>query len=153
MPTAYLWFVVLSSISLDESRVLTIKSDEVVQDINANVSTWTGSVLANQGPYELAADVIRLEYNELNQPCILRAVGNPVHATGPVKAEFASVQGEVLLYDCNQQKARLARSASIQGAGHNLRAENIIYDFIQRELSASGSGQSKVQVELDLPHD
>ncbi len=139
MVSIYLTIAVISSIALDDTGVLQLRSDEAQQDINANVSTWMGNVVANQGPYQLFAETLRIEYNDSNEPCILKAVGHPVRATGPLQGESVTAKGEVLIYDCNQQKARLARNVSLEAPGKQLEADNVIYDFIQKRLKASGT--------------
>ena len=139
MISIYLTFAVVSSIALDSSRILELRSDEAEQDINANLSTWMGNVIANQGPYQLFADTLRIEYNDANQPCILKAVGYPVRATGPLEGESVSAEGEVLVYDCNQQKVRLARSVVLEAPEQKLEAHNVIYHFIHQRLKATGT--------------
>ena len=46
MVSIYLTIAVISSIALDDTGVLKLRSDEAQQDINANISTWMGNVVS-----------------------------------------------------------------------------------------------------------
>ena len=129
-------------------RALEISADFSMQDNANGVGTWKGGVLLTEGPYRLSAEEVTIEYDESNRPCVVRAIGQPVYADGPIEGESAQVQGQVLIYNCREQQARASGDAVFDDGRGRLVAENIVYNFIQKQIQADGRGESKVKMQF-----
>lgn len=141
---------VASSIGVD-AHMITIESDNAVFSGYENRYEWNGNVLMTQDVYTLNARTVIVYLNDLGEPCKVTAVGEPLKAFGPYKGEDATVSGEVILYDCEQNKVRIERNAKLNfpSEAMSLSADNIIYDLIEKSVHATGSQNSK-RVELRI---
>ncbi len=142
--TRLLSIALLGLMTAPTVRALEIQSDFHTQDMNTNVWTWTGNVTMVDGSYRLQADSLTIEYDERNQPCVVKATGDPVRASGATKGEVAFAEGEVLLYNCEDQAAVLIGNASHNRGDYSLAGDRIIYDFLQNQIEAQGNKGASV---------
>ena len=137
-----------TTLQLDAHTQIQIQADQAQQHLDSRTSTWQKNVIATQGPYTLHAHTLTLSYNADNKPCVLKAVGTPVHAYGPINAQHTQIRGEVIVYDCNQQKAKVMGMANIDSHHNSLSADNIIYNLINRQLTANSSSPNRTSMTL-----
>ncbi|XOV85068.1 MAG: LptA/OstA family protein [bacterium] len=146
-----LTLAVAASINVDP-HLIHIESDEAIHSIEGKRYEWTGNVIITEEAYTLNARKVIVLLNDLDEPCKITAVGEPLKAFGPYKDEDATVSGEVVLYDCDQAKVRVARNAhvNIPADSMSLSADNIIYDLITKRIHATGTRPAeRVQLRID----
>lgn len=139
---------VTSTVDLGVSGLATIESDEVTLDIARNQTQWTGDVVIRQAQYELRADRVILTHDENGKAIRVEAIGNPVVATGPFEGQLAEAQGRVVLYERDLQQVSISGDSKLKLPKNSVSAENIVYNFIQKKILATGTKRKHTKLQL-----
>lgn len=130
------------------SKPIEITADSAEHDEAKRTVTYSGNVVAVQGPFTVHSDTLTL-YQPENGPQILTAEGNPVrlHQAPYEDREEVNATSARAEYDVDGHKITLIGDAELIQKGDRVKSDRIVYDLDTSIVRAGAavSGTQRVQ--------
>lgn len=128
---------------LDSGTPINVAANSARLDDGEGVATYTGDVELIQGDTKLFAQQIVL-YRDLNGLNLIKATGTPAHYIQPTangKGE-TDAKARTIIWSAAQKQLTFERDAVIRQTGNVFRGELILYDTVNRVVTAQGSSET-----------
>lgn len=134
----------------DSQQPLQITADRLVTNEKTGASEYQGKVQIIQGSFSLNGDKVEISHPD-NRLKSIRATGKPADFKQFNIEEQAWVTGKAnqIFYNADNKTLRLSGNAEIrQDNKHQIKGENLLYDFEKQTLQASGDNKQRIEVIL-----
>ncbi len=153
------WFISLLSNQLlglpsDNEKPITLQSDRAEFDRINGRTTYSGSVVMEQGSMKIKADKVVI-YGDMKKVTRIVAEGAPAEfqQTPDIEAKPVTASGNKLEYQISDKVLYLVENAKLQQEGSILTGPKIIYDVEKSIVQAGDSQQdnSSDRVRMVIP--
>ena len=138
------WGAAIYALPSDNQKPITLQSDSAEFDHANGTTTYSGSVVMEQGSLKILADKVMI-YGDANNVSRVIALGKP--------AEFSQVpnlgdepvvaSGEKLEYRVDDKVLNLVTNARLKQEGSELTGPKIVYDVEQAVVRAGDSSRNE----------
>jgi lipopolysaccharide export system protein LptA len=139
---------------LDSNIPINVAANSARLDDAKGVATYTGDVELVQGDTKLFAQEVVL-YRDTNGLSRIEATGTPAHYVQPTANGKGETDAKALtiIWSAAEKQLTFERDAVIRQTGNIFRGERILYDTVNRVVTAQGSteaGSGSGRVEMTI---
>ena len=128
---------------------INIEADHFEMLLAENQATYTGSVVAVQGDYEIQADKLTVFFNDDNEIVSMQASGAPAKLSNSTEDPPITVTGPQMEYRFQDSTIRVTGNGILTQGEDRVMAEVILYDLDTERAQAFSTQGGRVKLTLE----
>ena len=128
---------------------INIEADHFEMLLAENQATYTGSVVAVQGDYEIQADKLTVFFNDDNEIVSMQASGAPAKLSNSAEDPPITVTGPQMEYRFQDSTIRVTGNGILTQGEDRVMAEVILYDLDTERAQAFSTQGGRVKLTLE----
>lgn len=146
------WPLSVTALPVDRDQPTRIVSDRFEGDQRQGVAVYEGSVELTQGRVSIEAERLTIHRSDNNTVSELIAEGQPARyrqRPGDDSAEVTATAGSIR-YSVEGETLHLSGNAHLAQDGATMSGEEIAYDIVAEQVTATGEGEDS-RIEMVIP--